>query len=88
MEVYIYMIQWYRRVGSHLIFLTPYNPTISYSYNALTFEYLSILFLITFTFDLLTCYMYLIRERLLIDPKEHPMLLAEPSFNSPQQRER
>ncbi|KMZ67761.1 Actin-related protein [Zostera marina] len=28
------------------------------------------------------------RERLLIDPKEHPMLLAEPSFNSPQQRER
>ncbi|XP_010260462.1 PREDICTED: actin-related protein 4 [Nelumbo nucifera] len=28
------------------------------------------------------------RERLLIDPKEHPMLLAEPSSNSPQQRER
>ncbi|MQL74324.1 hypothetical protein Taro_006673 [Colocasia esculenta] len=27
------------------------------------------------------------RERLLIDPKEHPMLLAEPSANSPQQRE-
>ncbi|MQM00966.1 hypothetical protein Taro_033710 [Colocasia esculenta] len=28
------------------------------------------------------------RERLLIDPKDHPMLLAEPSANSPQQRER
>ncbi|OUZ99180.1 Actin-related protein [Macleaya cordata] len=28
------------------------------------------------------------RERLLIDPKEHPMLLAEPSSNTPQQRER
>ncbi|CAL9108137.1 unnamed protein product [Musa acuminata var. zebrina] len=28
------------------------------------------------------------RERLLIDPKEHPMLLAEPSFNTPQQREK
>ncbi|XP_048232891.1 actin-related protein 4 isoform X2 [Ricinus communis] len=28
------------------------------------------------------------RECLLIDPKEHPMLLAEPSFNSQQQRER
>lgn len=28
------------------------------------------------------------RERLLIDPTEHPMLLAEPSSNSPQQRER
>ncbi|XP_078442343.1 actin-related protein 4 [Wolffia australiana] len=28
------------------------------------------------------------RERLLIDPKEHPMLLAEPSSNSAQQRER
>ncbi|KAJ0975119.1 hypothetical protein J5N97_017084 [Dioscorea zingiberensis] len=28
------------------------------------------------------------RERLLIDPKEHPMLLAEPSSNIPQQRER
>ncbi|XP_010940353.1 actin-related protein 4 [Elaeis guineensis] len=28
------------------------------------------------------------RERLLIDPKEHPMLLAEPSCNTPQQRER
>ncbi|XXG71172.1 hypothetical protein AAC387_Pa07g0487 [Persea americana] len=28
------------------------------------------------------------RDRLLIDPTEHPMLLAEPSFNSPQQRER
>ncbi|KAH7663119.1 actin-like protein 6A protein [Dioscorea alata] len=28
------------------------------------------------------------RERLLIDPKEHPMLLAEPSSNVPQQRER
>ncbi|THU69828.1 hypothetical protein C4D60_Mb08t18520 [Musa balbisiana] len=27
-------------------------------------------------------------ERLLIDPKEHPMLLAEPSFNTPQQREK
>eukprot|EP01018_Ginkgo_biloba_P014166 Gb_30963 [translate_table: standard] len=27
------------------------------------------------------------RERLLIDPKEHPMLLAEPSSNSQQQRE-
>jgi len=28
------------------------------------------------------------RERLLIDPKEHPILLAEPSSNSQQQRER
>lgn len=28
------------------------------------------------------------RECLLIDPKEHPMLLAEPSSNSQQQRER
>ncbi|CAL9132401.1 unnamed protein product [Musa textilis] len=28
------------------------------------------------------------RERLLIDPKEHPMLLAEPSSNTPQQREK
>ncbi|XP_042515364.1 actin-related protein 4 [Macadamia integrifolia] len=28
------------------------------------------------------------RERLLIDPKEHPMLLAEPSSNTQQQRER
>ncbi|XP_058743342.1 actin-related protein 4 isoform X1 [Vicia villosa] len=28
------------------------------------------------------------RECLLIDPKEHPMLLAEPSSNAPQQRER
>lgn len=28
------------------------------------------------------------RKCLLIDPKEHPMLLAEPSSNSPQQRER
>ncbi|XP_068669663.1 actin-related protein 4-like isoform X1 [Aristolochia californica] len=28
------------------------------------------------------------RERLLIDPKEHPMLLAEPSSNIPQQREK
>ncbi|KAK9130424.1 hypothetical protein Sjap_010911 [Stephania japonica] len=28
------------------------------------------------------------RERLLIDPQEHPMLLAEPSFNTPLQRER
>lgn len=28
------------------------------------------------------------RECLLVDPKEHPMLLAEPSFNSQQQRER
>ncbi|XP_058083983.1 actin-related protein 4 isoform X1 [Magnolia sinica] len=28
------------------------------------------------------------RERLLIDPTEHPMLLAEPSSNTPQQRER
>lgn len=31
---------------------------------------------------------HLFRERLLIDPKEHPMLLAEPSSNSAQQRER
>ncbi|RWW70389.1 hypothetical protein BHE74_00021934 [Ensete ventricosum] len=30
----------------------------------------------------------LCRERLLIDPKEHPMLLAEPSSNTPQQREK
>lgn len=29
-----------------------------------------------------------LRERLLIDPKEHPILLAEPSSNSQQQRER
>lgn len=28
------------------------------------------------------------RERLLIDPKEHPMLLAEPSSNNPLQREK
>ncbi|GLJ32671.1 hypothetical protein SUGI_0657350 [Cryptomeria japonica] len=28
------------------------------------------------------------RERLRIDPKEHPMLLSEPSSNSPSQRER
>ncbi|KAG6516497.1 hypothetical protein ZIOFF_026962 [Zingiber officinale] len=28
------------------------------------------------------------RECLLIDPKEHPMLLAEPSSNTPQQREK
>ncbi|KAL5973712.1 Actin-related protein 4 [Asimina triloba] len=28
------------------------------------------------------------RERLLIDPTEHPMLLAEPSSSTPQQRER
>ncbi|KAK6235655.1 hypothetical protein SCA6_010992 [Theobroma cacao] len=28
------------------------------------------------------------KECLLIDPKEHPMLLAEPSFNTQQQRER
>ncbi|XP_074307996.1 actin-related protein 4 isoform X1 [Silene latifolia] len=28
------------------------------------------------------------RECLLVDPKEHPMLLAEPSFNTQQQRER
>ncbi|GAV84426.1 Actin domain-containing protein [Cephalotus follicularis] len=28
------------------------------------------------------------RECLLVDPKEHPMLLAEPSFNAQQQRER
>ncbi|KAG1361203.1 putative Actin-related protein 4 [Cocos nucifera] len=28
------------------------------------------------------------REQLLINPEEHPMLLAEPSCNSPQQRER
>ncbi|KAL0920786.1 hypothetical protein M5K25_009954 [Dendrobium thyrsiflorum] len=28
------------------------------------------------------------KERLLIDPKEHPMLLAEPTSNAPQQRER
>ncbi|XP_050367435.1 actin-related protein 4 [Argentina anserina] len=28
------------------------------------------------------------RDCLLVDPKEHPMLLAEPSFNSQQQRER
>ncbi|XP_074372855.1 actin-related protein 4-like isoform X3 [Apium graveolens] len=29
-----------------------------------------------------------LRECLLVDPKEHPMLLAEPSFNSQQQREK
>ncbi|BBN19194.1 actin-like protein 6A [Marchantia polymorpha subsp. ruderalis] len=29
-----------------------------------------------------------LRERLMIDPKEHPMLLAEPSFNTPQHREK
>ncbi|MCO5550613.1 hypothetical protein L7F22_004101 [Adiantum nelumboides] len=28
------------------------------------------------------------RERLLIDPKEHPMLLAEPSLNTQQHREK
>ena len=28
------------------------------------------------------------KECLLIDPKEHPMLLAEPSSNAQQQRER
>ena len=28
------------------------------------------------------------RDRLLIDPKEHPMLLAEPSFNTQQHREK
>eukprot|EP00249_Psilotum_nudum_P017968 c26577_g1_i3 orf=1348-1968(-) len=28
------------------------------------------------------------RERLLVDPKEHPMLLAEPSSNNQQQREK
>lgn len=28
------------------------------------------------------------RECLLVDPKEHPMLLAEPSSNTQQQRER
>lgn len=28
------------------------------------------------------------RDCLLVDPKEHPMLLAEPSFNSLQQREK
>ncbi|XP_077223271.1 actin-related protein 4 isoform X1 [Tasmannia lanceolata] len=31
---------------------------------------------------------YAFKERLLIDPKEHPMLLAEPSTNTPLQRER
>lgn len=31
---------------------------------------------------------HVFRERLLIDPKEHPMLLAEPTLNAPQQRER
>ncbi|XP_068649759.1 actin-related protein 4-like isoform X2 [Aristolochia californica] len=31
---------------------------------------------------------YAFRERLLIDPKEHPMLLAGPSSNTPQQREK
>ncbi|KAG0610908.1 hypothetical protein M758_7G100900 [Ceratodon purpureus] len=29
-----------------------------------------------------------LRDRLLIDPKEHPMLLAEPSFNTQQHREK
>ncbi|KAJ7531091.1 hypothetical protein O6H91_14G031900 [Diphasiastrum complanatum] len=29
-----------------------------------------------------------LRERLLVDPKEHPMLLAEPSFNTQKQREK
>ncbi|KAL1824736.1 hypothetical protein DCAR_0312837 [Daucus carota subsp. sativus] len=29
-----------------------------------------------------------LRDCLLVDPKEHPMLLAEPSFNSQQQREK
>jgi actin-like protein 6A len=28
------------------------------------------------------------RDRLLVDPKEHPMLLAEPSFNTQQNREK
>ncbi|OAY63543.1 Actin-related protein 4 [Ananas comosus] len=31
---------------------------------------------------------YAFRQRLLIDPKEHPILLAEPSTNSPLQREK
>jgi len=35
----------------------------------------------------LTC-LFFSRECLLIDPKEHPMLLAEPSSNAQQQRER
>jgi hypothetical protein len=30
----------------------------------------------------------LYRDRLSIDPKEHPMLLAEPSFNTQQYREK
>lgn len=33
-------------------------------------------------------FLYPFRECLLIDPQEHPMLLAEPSSNSQQQRER
>jgi actin-like protein 6A len=28
------------------------------------------------------------RDQLLVDPKEHPMLLAEPSFNTQQNREK
>jgi actin-like protein 6A len=29
-----------------------------------------------------------LKDRLLVDPKEHPMLLAEPSFNTQQNREK
>ncbi|KAF6151927.1 hypothetical protein GIB67_010501 [Kingdonia uniflora] len=44
-----------------------------------------------FCLILFSCLLLLLissRDRLLIDPKEHPMLLAEPSSNTPQQRER